>query len=71
VKLQSVTTGAQGKVDLVPLGAIHAEQGDPTRSVGVIVRSRSLAKARCCRGATIRRQTHGRKATARRRYRTN
>jgi predicted metal-dependent enzyme (double-stranded beta helix superfamily) len=42
VKLASVTTGAQGKVDLVPPRAIHAEQGGPTRSVAVIVRSQKL-----------------------------
>src|SRR6476620_7282820 len=39
VKLASVTTGTQGKVDLVPPHAIHAEQGGPTRSVAIIVRS--------------------------------
>jgi len=33
VRLASVTTGTQGKVDLVAPGAIHAEQGGPTRSV--------------------------------------
>ena len=32
VRLTSVTTGTQGKVDLVPPHAIHAEQGGPTRS---------------------------------------
>jgi predicted metal-dependent enzyme (double-stranded beta helix superfamily) len=42
VKLNSVTTGSQGKVDLVPPRAIHAEQGGPTRSVAVIVRSQKL-----------------------------
>ena len=42
VKLASVTTGSQGKVDLVPPRAIHAEQGGPTRSVAVIVRSQKL-----------------------------
>lgn len=44
VKLVSVTTGAQGKVDLVPPRAIHAEQGGPTRSVAVIVRSQRLGE---------------------------
>src|SRR3954453_3937546 len=29
IKLASVTTGSQGKVDLVPPHAIHAEQGGP------------------------------------------
>lgn len=44
VKLTSVTTGAQGKVDLVAPGAIHAEQGGPTRSVAVILRSQPLGE---------------------------
>jgi predicted metal-dependent enzyme (double-stranded beta helix superfamily) len=44
VKLSSVTTGAQGKVDLVPPHAIHAEQGGPTRSVAIIVRSQKLGQ---------------------------
>jgi predicted metal-dependent enzyme (double-stranded beta helix superfamily) len=44
VKLASVTTGAQGKVDLVPPHAIHAEQGGPIRSVAVIVRSQRLGQ---------------------------
>jgi predicted metal-dependent enzyme (double-stranded beta helix superfamily) len=44
VKLSSVTTGSQGKVDLVPPRAIHAEQGGPTRSVAVIVRSQRLGE---------------------------
>ena len=44
VKLSSVTTGTQGKVDLVPPHAIHAEQGGPTRSVAIIVRSQRLGQ---------------------------
>jgi len=44
VKLSSVTTGTQGKVDLVPPRAIHAEQGGPTRSVAIIVRSQRLGE---------------------------
>jgi predicted metal-dependent enzyme (double-stranded beta helix superfamily) len=44
VKLSTVTTGSQGKVDLVPPRAIHAEQGGPTRSVAVIVRSQKLGE---------------------------
>lgn len=44
VTLTSVTTGSQGKVDLVPPRAIHAEQGGPTRSVAVIVRSQKLGE---------------------------
>ena len=43
-KLASVTTGSQGKVDLVPPRAIHAEQGGPTRSVAIIVRSQKLGE---------------------------
>ena len=34
----------QGKVDLVPPHAIHAEQGGPTRSVAIIVRSQKLGE---------------------------
>jgi len=44
VRLSSVTTGTQGKVDLVPPRAIHAEQGGPTRSVAIIVRSQRLGE---------------------------
>jgi predicted metal-dependent enzyme (double-stranded beta helix superfamily) len=44
VQLSSVTTGSQGKVDLVPPHAIHAEQGGPTRSVAMIVRSQKLGQ---------------------------
>jgi 3-mercaptopropionate dioxygenase len=44
VRLVSVTTGTQGKVDLVPPGAIHAEQGGPTGSVAIIVRSQRLGE---------------------------
>lgn len=44
VKLTSVTTGSQGKVDLVAPRAIHAEQGGPTRSVAIIVRSQRLGE---------------------------
>jgi predicted metal-dependent enzyme (double-stranded beta helix superfamily) len=44
VKLTSVTTGTQGKVDLVPPHSIHAEQGGPTRSVAMIVRSQRLGQ---------------------------
>jgi predicted metal-dependent enzyme (double-stranded beta helix superfamily) len=56
VKLASVTTGAQGKVDLVPPHAIHAEQGGPTRSVAIIVRSERLGEG------TILQRTYDRKA---------
>jgi len=44
VRLSSVTTGTQGKVDLVPPPSIHAEQGGPTRSVAIIVRSQRLGE---------------------------
>ena len=44
LRLASVTVGSQGKVDLVPPRAIHAEQGGPTRSVAVIVRSQRLGE---------------------------
>ena len=44
LKLASVTTGSQGKVDLVPPRAIHAEQGGPTRSVAIIVRTQKLGE---------------------------
>ena len=44
VRLASVTTGTQGKVDLVPPHAIHAEQGGETRSVAIIVRSQRLGE---------------------------
>ena len=39
-----MTTGTQGKVDLVPPHTIHAEQGGPTRSVAIIVRSQRLGE---------------------------
>jgi predicted metal-dependent enzyme (double-stranded beta helix superfamily) len=44
LRLSSVTIGTQGKVDLVPPRAIHAEQGGPTRSVAIIVRSQRLGE---------------------------
>ena len=44
IKQSSVTTGSQGKVDLVAPRAIHAEQGGPTRSVAIIVRSQKLGE---------------------------
>jgi predicted metal-dependent enzyme (double-stranded beta helix superfamily) len=44
VRLASVTTGTQGKVDLVAPHAIHAEQGGATRSVAMIVRSQRLGE---------------------------
>jgi 3-mercaptopropionate dioxygenase len=56
VKLASVTTGTQGRVDLVPPHAIHAEQGGPTRSVAIIVRSQRLGEG------TILQRTYDREA---------
>ena len=50
VKLASVTTGTQGKVDLVPPHAIHAEQGGPTRSVAIILRSQRLGQGTVLQG---------------------
>ena len=44
VKLSSVTTGSQCKVDLVPPYDIHAKQGGPTRPVAVILRSQPLGE---------------------------
>jgi predicted metal-dependent enzyme (double-stranded beta helix superfamily) len=44
LRLASVTTGTQGTVDLVPPHAIHAEQGGPTRSVAIILRSQRLGE---------------------------
>ena len=43
LELESVTEGRPGKVDLVPPFDIHAEQGGPTRSVAVILRSERVA----------------------------
>jgi predicted metal-dependent enzyme (double-stranded beta helix superfamily) len=41
--LESVSEGTPGKVDLVPPYEIHAEQGGPTRSVALILRSERVA----------------------------
>jgi predicted metal-dependent enzyme (double-stranded beta helix superfamily) len=43
LELESVTEGKAGKVDLVPPFDAHAEQGGPTRSVAVILRSERLS----------------------------
>jgi predicted metal-dependent enzyme (double-stranded beta helix superfamily) len=50
LKLSSVTTGSTGKVDLIPPRNIHAEQGGPTRSVAVIVRSQKLGQGTVLQG---------------------
>jgi predicted metal-dependent enzyme (double-stranded beta helix superfamily) len=44
VRMTSVTTGSQGKVDLVPPRDIHSEKGGPTRSVAVILRSQKMGE---------------------------
>ena len=41
--VESVTEGYPGKVDLVPPFDIHAEQGGPTKSYGMILRSERVA----------------------------
>lgn len=43
LELESVTQGTPGKVDLVPPFDIHAEQGGPSRSVAIILRSERVA----------------------------
>lgn len=43
LELEIVTQGTPGKVDLVPPFDIHAEQGGPTRSVAIILRSERVA----------------------------
>lgn len=43
LELESVTEGTPGKVDLVPPFDVHAEQGGPTRSVAIILRSERVA----------------------------
>jgi predicted metal-dependent enzyme (double-stranded beta helix superfamily) len=43
LELESAIQGHPGTVDLVPPFAIHAEQGGPSRSVAVILRSERVA----------------------------
>ena len=43
LELDSVTEGNAGKVDLVPPFDIHAEQGGPAKSHGLILRSERVA----------------------------
>jgi predicted metal-dependent enzyme (double-stranded beta helix superfamily) len=43
LELESIAEGKPGKVDLVPPFDIHAEQGGPTRSVAIILRSERVA----------------------------
>ncbi len=63
IRLSSVTTGSQGKVDLVAPRAIHAEQGGPTRSVAIIVRSQKLGE-----GTVLQHQYDGAAKTVIERY---
>ena len=50
IRMSSVTTGTQGKVDLVPPHDIHAEQGGSVRSVAIIIRSQKLGGSNIQRG---------------------
>jgi predicted metal-dependent enzyme (double-stranded beta helix superfamily) len=43
LELESVTEGRPGTVDLVPPFEAHAEQGGPTRSIAIILRSERVA----------------------------
>src|SRR5919106_5752196 len=43
LELESVSEGKPGKVDLVPPFDPHAEQGGPTRSVAIILRSERVS----------------------------
>ena len=43
LELESVTEGAPGKVDLVPPFVVLSEQGGPSRSVAIILRSERVA----------------------------
>ena len=53
IKLTSVTTGSQGKVDLVPPHDIHAEQGGDARSVAIIIRSQKLGGSNIQHGYNV------------------
>ena len=53
IKLTSVTTGSQGKVDLVPPRDIHAEQGGDARSVAIIIRSQKLGGSNIQHGYNV------------------
>jgi len=43
LEIESITQGKPGKVDLVPPFDIHAEQGGPGKSYGLILRSERVA----------------------------
>ncbi len=57
IKLTSVTTGSQGKVDLVPPHDIHAEQGGDARSVAIIIRSQKLGGSNIQHGYNVAEKT--------------
>jgi predicted metal-dependent enzyme (double-stranded beta helix superfamily) len=57
IKMTSVTTGSQGKVDLVPPHDIHAEQGGDARSVAIIVRSQKLGGTNIQHGYNVAEKT--------------
>lgn len=57
IKLTSVTTGSQGKVDLVPPHDIHAEQGGDARSVAIILRSQKLGGSNIQHGYNVEEKT--------------
>ena len=57
IKLTSVATGSQGKVDLVPPHDIHAEQGGDARSVAIIVRSQKLGGSNIQHGYNVAEKT--------------
>jgi predicted metal-dependent enzyme (double-stranded beta helix superfamily) len=57
IKLASVTTGSQGKVDLVPPHDIHAEQGGDARSVAIIIRSQKLGGSNIQHGYNVAEKT--------------
>jgi predicted metal-dependent enzyme (double-stranded beta helix superfamily) len=57
IKMTSVTTGSQGKVDLVRPHDIHAEQGGDTRSVAIIVRSQKLGGTNIQHGYNVAEKT--------------
>ena len=57
IKLMSVTTGSQGKVDLVPPHDIHAEQGGDARSVAIILRSQKLGGSNIQHGYNVEEKT--------------
>jgi predicted metal-dependent enzyme (double-stranded beta helix superfamily) len=57
IKMTSVTSGSQGKVDLVPPHDIHAEQGGDARSVAIILRSQKLGGTNIQHGYNVAEKT--------------